>query len=250
MCLIAVAIEQNPKYPFILIANRDEFYERPTETAHFWNDHPNLLAGRDLKAYGTWLGVTVEGKIAALTNFREPTETHKEKSRGELPVNFLTRNVHAYDYMISLQSVKDSYNGFNLFAGHFNELYYYSNRENEVRKVPEGIHAVSNHLLNTSWPKVDLLKEYFSNYLCENVEPDPEKLLTLLDHAEPALDRDLPDTGIPLEWERMLSSIYINSDTYGTRAQTVVIVSNDGEVTFMEKANEKINKFQFFIDPS
>ncbi|WP_377889080.1 NRDE family protein [Alkalihalobacillus sp. R86527] len=250
MCLIAIAIDQNPEYPFILIANRDEFYERPTEGAHFWKDQPNLLAGRDLKAYGTWLGVSVEGKIAALTNFREPSEPDKEQSRGELPVRFLTQNVEAYDYLVNLQSLKANYNGFNLIAGRFDELYYYSNRENEVRKIQEGIHAVSNHLLNTSWPKVNLLKENLSTYLSQNEDPVPEELLKLLDHEVVALDRDLPDTGISLEWERMLSSIYIQSNTYGTRAQTIIMVSNTGEVTFVEKAGKNINKFQFFIDPS
>ncbi|WP_270182003.1 NRDE family protein [Alkalihalobacillus sp. CinArs1] len=251
MCLIAVAIDVNRKYPFILIANRDEFYERPTERAHYWTDYTNLLAGRDLRAKGTWLGITTEGNIAALTNFREPNEDRKERSRGELPVNYLTQSIHPYDYLKSVQEQKDHYNGFNLFVGNVNEFFYYSNRENEVRKVESGIHAVSNHLLNTSWPKVDRIKRELSDYLDQTKEIDSDQLFKLLDHAEPAPDKDLPNTGIPLEWERLLSPIYIKSEKYGTRAQTIVMVSNEGEVTFLEKATgEKINKFHFSIDCS
>lgn len=253
MCLIAVALKANVHYPFILIANRDEFYERPTEQAHFWNEYPELLAGRDLKALGTWLGVTKTGKVAALTNYREPGETPKDNSRGDLPVNFLSSTIDPYNYMVNVQNNRELYNGFNLFAGGFDELYYYSNRENEIKKVTEGIHAVSNHLLNTSWPKVDRLKSELSDYLANTSEPQINELLTLLDHSEPALDEDLPDTGIPFKWERMLSSVFISSETYGTRAQTIVLVSRDSEVTFVEKTtNEKkeINKFRFSIKPS
>ncbi len=252
MCLIALALDAHENYPFILIANRDEFYKRPTKEAGFWEDQPEILGGRDLQAMGTWLGITKTGHIAALTNYREPGEAPKSRSRGNLPTQYLSANHHAEHYMKSVREKKDAYNGFNLIAGTFHELYYYSNRQEQITRIQKGIHAVSNHLLNTSWPKVDRIKCELSKYLADHQELDTDELFQLLSFSEPEPDSKLPHTGVPIEWERMLSPIYISSDTYGTRAQTVITVTKEGLVTFAERTAKKegINFFQFILNPS
>ncbi|MBN8207628.1 NRDE family protein [Bacillus sp. NTK071] len=253
MCLIGIALNAHEKYPFILVANRDEFYERPTERAHFWEDEPEILAGRDLKAMGTWLGVTTTGKIAALTNYREPGEKPQEKSRGDLPLDYLRTDLEINTYLEDVKAKRTEYNGFNLIAGHFNELYYYSNRQDEIKQLQDGVHGLSNHLLNTSWPKVDRLKDDVTSYLSQNAEIDISHLFEMLNQADHAPDDDLPETGVPIEWERMLSPIFIASDSYGTRAQTVITVTNQGQVTFTEWSKGQKNderSFEFSINPS
>ncbi|WP_226658162.1 NRDE family protein [Pseudalkalibacillus hwajinpoensis] len=249
MCLIAVAINAHEKYPFILLANRDEFYERPTLAAHYWADVPGLLGGRDLKAMGTWLGITTKGKIAALTNFREPGEEQKNHSRGDLTADYLRQNQSAKAYLKTVQRKKELYNGFNLLAGDFSTLYYYSNRQNQITRVENGIHAVSNHLLNTNWPKVEKLKKELTRYVQEVNELDHERLFEMLSHAEPAPDHLLPNTGVPIEWEKMLSPVFISSENYGTRAQTIITVTHNGQVTFTERSGkEQENTYQFILN--
>ncbi len=249
VCLIAVAINAHKKYPFILIANRDEFYERPTMPAHYWEDVPGLLGGRDLKAMGTWLGVTTKGKIAALTNYRAPGEEPKKHSRGDLTADYLRQNQTAEAYLKTVQQKKEQYNGFNLLAGDFNTLYYYSNKQNQISRLESGVHSVSNHLLNTNWPKVELLKEELTHYIREENDLDQERLFEMLSHADPAPDHLLPETGVPIEWERMLSPIFISSEKYGTRAQTIITVTRDGQVTFTERSGkEQENTYQFILN--
>ncbi|WLR59912.1 NRDE family protein [Guptibacillus hwajinpoensis] len=249
MCLIAVAQNVHPTYPFILVANRDEFYERPTKPANYWEDVPELLAGRDLKAMGTWLGVTTNGRIAALTNYREANEQPKSLSRGDLTADYLRDHQSPLSYLEMVRQKKDQYNGFNLIIGDFKSLYYYSNRQEQITKLENGVHAVSNHLLNTSWPKVEQLKEELKHYLSAEKNLDQNRLFEMLSHAEPAPDHLLPQTGVPIEWERMLSPVYIKSDHYGTRAQTVIMVSQNGEVTFIERSGEdQENYYQFNLD--
>ncbi|MCA0174155.1 NRDE family protein [Bacillus sp. RAR_GA_16] len=249
MCLIAVAINAHEKYPFILIANRDEFYERPTMPAHYWEDAPGLLAGRDLKAMGTWLGVTTTGKVAALTNYRESGEIPKNHSRGDLTADYLRQNQSAEAYLKNVQLKKEQYNGFNLLAGDFNTLYYYSNRQNQITRVESGVHAVSNHLLNTNWPKVETLKKELTRYIQAEKELDQERLFEMLSNAEPAPDHLLPETGVPIEWERMLSPVFISSENYGTRAQTIITVTSKGQVTFTERSGrEQENTYQFILN--
>ena len=155
MCLILFAYETHPKYKLIVAANRDEFYTRPTSPAHYWNDHPNILAGRDLEKMGTWMGVTTNGRFSALTNYRDPLEeTNGKRSRGELVANALNYKGNLKEYMHTLINDHDPFPGYNLLAGDMNGLFYYSNKGNDPQKVKPGIHGVSNHLLNTEWPKV------------------------------------------------------------------------------------------------
>jgi uncharacterized protein with NRDE domain len=243
MCLILLAYKVHPQYPLIVAANRDEFYRRPTAPIHYWEDDPTVLAGRDLEKMGTWMGVTTSGRFAALTNYRNPKEVITGKqSRGELVADALKYNGDLKEYMQGLANRQQQYPGYNLLAGDAKELYYYSNMGQELQKLEPGIYGVSNHLLNTEWPKVKRGKEGLSHIITENRENLIEELMVLLQHADPAPDESLPNTGVSLEWERLLSPLFIQSEHYGTRSSTVLLLSvkemeyvervfSDGEVS-------------------
>ncbi|GLB61483.1 NRDE family protein [Cytobacillus sp. NCCP-133] len=234
MCLILFAYKQHPKYKLVVAANRDEFYGRPTAPAHFWEDQPNLLAGRDLSKMGTWMGITKDGRFAALTNYRDPEDgTQGKRSRGELVADFLKGTAPPAEYLKKTAANRQQYPGFNLLAGNPDKLYYYSNVENRMEKLKPGIYGVSNHVLNTEWPKVKRGKEGLAK-LIENPEENfTEKLFLLLQNADPAPDENLPKTGVSLEWERILSPLFIKSEGYGTRSSTVMLMSED-EIFYKE----------------
>ncbi|MEH7073127.1 NRDE family protein [Neobacillus drentensis] len=249
MCLILFAYQVHPIYKLIMAANRDEFLGRPTAPAHYWEDKPDILAGRDLEKMGTWMGVTTTGRFAALTNYRDPQEvTEGKRSRGELVADALKYKDNIKDYMISLAGKKDLYPGFNLLAGDGTDLYYYSNKGQGLLKVEPGIYGVSNHLLNTSWPKVQKGKEGMSNIINGEQDELVESLLGILQDTEQAPDERLPNTGVSLEWERRLSPMFIKSDNYGTRSSTVMLMSNL-EIQYVERvySGESISDQQFTI---
>ena len=240
MCLLTFHWNQHPTHALILAANRDELYERPTAPAHFWDDAPHVLAGRDESAGGTWMGVTRTGRWAALTNvraldIRDPKPD--APSRGHLVADFLTGTASPQEYMTAVSDRGDRYNGFNLLVGTLDACLYYSNHDGTVRTVSTGTHGLSNHLLDTPWPKV----KRSTRRLRQAVEtanghaPDPEGLLDLLDDRTPAPDHALPRTGVGLETERMLSPPFIESPDYGTRASTVLLLRRDGHVRFVEQ---------------
>lgn len=235
MCLILFAWKMHKNFPLILAANRDEFYERPTAPAAFWEDDPGLLAGRDLREGGTWLGITRKGRLAALTNYRDPS-TLKDgaPSRGKLVSNFLRgrRAPAAYLHWLSTRAAR--YNGFGLLVGNLDELCYFSNRGTQVPLLP-GIHGISNHLLDTPWPKVERGKQAFRDLLEREKKPSPEALLTLLSDRSRPPDHRLPATGVGMEWERVLSPLFIESPVYGTRSSTVLVIDRSGRVTFIER---------------
>jgi uncharacterized protein with NRDE domain len=236
MCLIAFAHNHHPYYPFILIANRDEFYNRPTSTLDYWEDHPSIMGGRDLKAKGTWMAMNTSGAFAAITNFRDLQNLRADaKSRGDLPTDFLLKNDSAGHYLDKVHAEASQYNGFNLLVGSTKELFHYSNYENTINKVEDGVHGLSNALLDTPWPKLSKLKTNFTQVIEKNFEIND--LLDLLADEEKANDEDLPDTGIPLELERSLSSICIRRPDYGTCCSTVVTIDGSGNVTFVEKTH-------------
>lgn len=252
MCLINFQFDGHPKYKLVMAANRDEFYLRPTEPAHFWKDQPNLLAGRDLMQMGTWLGITASGRIAALTNFRDPSATDADKiSRGAIVRNFLSSDIDPRLFLESL--IPEDYAGFNLLAGGVDDLFYYNNIDGNVQRVEPGIHGLSNHFLDTPWPKVVKGNIYLERYLSDNSEVRLEDLFAFLQDAEKADEGDLPDTGVGAEWERVLSPMFIHTPEYGTRSSTVVLVEHDGHVTFAERVYEKGNMkeenvFEFHIE--
>lgn len=237
MCLINFQLQNHPRYKLVLAANRDEFYQRPTEAAHFWKDEPNLLAGRDLMQMGTWLGVTKTGRIAALTNFRDPSMPEANKiSRGALVRNYLASSMEPHLFLEAL--VAEDYSGFNILAGTADELFYYNNIESDIVKVSPGIHGLSNHFLDTPWPKVIKGKNYLERYLSEHDFASADDLFEILSDAEPAPDSDLPETGVGLDFERQLSSMFIKLPNYGTRCASVILVDHDNQVTFAERVYE------------
>ena len=234
MCLILFAHGAHADYPLVIAANRDEYYARPTAKAAFWQDHPHILAGRDLECMGTWLGVTRRGRFAALTNFRDPGERKTDApSRGQLVSGFLVAEREPREYLEEVATLAPRYNGFSLLAGDIDGVFYFSSRTGSVQPVPPGIHGLSNHLLDTPWPKVAQGKQRLQAAL--TLEPSAEALLQLLHDREPAAQSELPDTGIGVEMERVLSSALIVSPQYGTRASTAVLFGRDGDVDFSER---------------
>jgi len=236
MCLIAIATRIHPFYPLIIAANRDEFYNRPTAPLAFWKDHPDILAGRDLQGNGTWLGITTSGRIAAITNFREPAlmDSHSP-SRGLLVSDFLVSDQNPEAYLNNIKNSGKSYNGFNLVVGDMNELWWYSNKHNEVVKINPGIHVISNHLMDTPWPKTTATRSRIREICRREKTIDPEEIFQLLADKSRPPDDQLPDTGVGLEWERILSSVFVSSDIYGTRSSAVILGDTSGRVTFSER---------------
>jgi len=237
VCLIAFAYKLHPRYPLIFLGNRDEFHARPTRAAQFWPEAPDLLAGKDLQAGGSWLGVNRQGYLAAVTNFREPAIPPGPRSRGELVTDYLLTQQGQRE--VFYQSIKDQlheYSGFNLLLGRFDDLHYLSNRHpsNQPVALTPGLYGLSNHLLDTPWPKLTRLKQALEHRLAES-KPDPEALLALLQDTTKASDAELPDTGVGLANERFLSSAFIVSPVYGTRASSLILVSQDHTLTFVEQ---------------
>ncbi|WP_079510188.1 NRDE family protein [Mesobacillus jeotgali] len=235
MCLILFAYKGHPRYKLVIAANRDEAYARETAPAHFWEDAPELLAGRDLVKMGTWMGVTANGRFAALTNYRDPSEqTAGKRTRGELVADYLKGTVKPEMYLQKMAQLRHEYPGYNLLTGDLQELYYYSNTADKLLRVEPGIHGVSNHLLDTDWPKVEKGKEGLKKILTEDSTDLPDSLFSLLENADPAPDHLLPSTGVSLEWERLLSPMFIKSEGYGTISSTVILM-NDREIYFNER---------------
>lgn len=238
MCLINFHLQDHPNYELIIAANRDEAYDRPTAPAHFWEDEPMILAGRDLKQMGTWFGITKTGRFAALTNYRDfnkPTNKRKLVSRGEIIHNFLAGSMKPEEYLQMIHEIKEQYDGFNVIVGNPHELYYYNNIAQEIKRIPTGTHSVSNHMLNTSWPKVINGKQRLKKYVLNQKKIDPNVLLDLLADNTEAKDNELPDTGIGLELERKLSPLFIKTEHYGTRSSTVLLIDKQQHVTFIER---------------
>lgn len=235
MCLIVFANNLHPKYKLIFAANRDEFYDRPSEQAEFWDQYPDLLAGKDLQAGGTWMGITKRGRFAAITNFRDLKNIKTEApSRGILTLDFLQSSISPEDYYNQLKPSLDEYNGFNLLLGSADELYYFSNKTEGLKKLETGVYGISNAILDNPWPKVEKSKRNLK-HLIEQGDIHPWEVLNLLDDTSLAKDEELPDTGVGLELERMLSPIFIKSEKYGTRSSTIVTVDKDNNVRFVEK---------------
>lgn len=239
MCLILLAHEAHPRYRLVVAANRDEFHHRPTAPAHFWADAPGLLAGRDLRSGGTWMGVTRAGRWAAVTNVREVAPPPPEApSRGELVAGFLRGSGSPAEHLRALSGRAGEYPGFNLLAGEEGRVAYLSNRGGGPLELAPGVYGVSNALLDTPWPKVERGKAVLREMVAEGGEIHPDALFRLLAESDPAPDAALPDTGVGVERERMLSSLFISSPEYGTRASTVLLVDRGGGALFVERTVE------------
>ena len=240
MCLIVLAHRVHPDYPIIIAANRDEFYARPTQTLEYWSDGSDIVAGRDLEEGGTWMGVTPHGRLAALTNYREPgIRLAQAPSRGHLVSQFLLGRESLNFYIKDLELRGNDYNGFNMLLSAGGQWVYCSNRGGPPQELPPGIHGLSNHVLNTPWPKVKQSCRAMEDCLSSHRRPDMETLMQILEDRMIPADEDLPRTGVPLEWERRLGSIFIHSDIYGTRSSTVLLVTKEGAARMRERTFDR-----------
>lgn len=237
MCILFVAYKVHPDYPLILLANRDEFWSRPAEKAHFWPEAPYVLAGRDKSAGGTWLGINRRGQLAAVTNYRDNPRRKAPRSRGELVSRFLLDHEEPEKYLQGVSDRQGEYSGYNLLVGSIHGLYYHSNRlphSRPLAPLAPGIYGLSNHLLDTPWFKVEKGKKRLGELL-KNPYLLPQHLFHLLADQEKAPDELLPSSFLDRQVERLHSSIFIKDSTYGTRCSTIVLV--DGKhVRFSERS--------------
>ncbi|NUP07698.1 MAG: NRDE family protein [Polyangiaceae bacterium] len=236
MCLLALAVDPHPSLRFVLAANRDEAFERPTREAHFWDDAPDVLAGRDLRAGGTWLGVTRAGRLAAITNVRDPAARREGRSRGEIPRGFLVGSHPAASFADDLRGRARDYPSFNVFAGDADGCFYVNERDEGSVPLGQGVHVVSNGRLGDPWPKVGKARFVLGTAVSGDGAVDVEALFRLLSDDRQAPDEELPSTGVPLEIERMLSPLFIRGAAYGTRCSTVVVMYRNGRIGFEERS--------------
>ena len=235
MCLILLAHRARPGITVQIAANRDEQFARPALAAGWWTDHPDILAGRDLQAGGSWLGVARNGRFAAITNYRDPPSRKDEApSRGALVGDFLLGRQSPGEYLESIAPDAGRFNGFSLLAGHGGELWFYSNRANAAQAVTPGVHGLSNHLLDEPWPKVIRGRVWLERLIERPFSA--EEHFELLADEEQAADGELPSTGIGLERERRSSAIRIRDAVYGTRCSSVLRIASDGAVAFHERS--------------
>ncbi|HVO51519.1 MAG TPA: NRDE family protein [Thermoanaerobaculia bacterium] len=239
MCLIVLAWRVSPAVRLAVAANRDEFFAREAAPAAWWADAPDVFAGRDLRSGGTWLGVTRSGRFAALTNFRDMSVAKKDAatSRGALVREFLRMEESAADYASRLRAGSGAFEGFNLLLFDGRDLVSYSNVEGAPVVLPPGVYGLSNHLLETPWPKVVAARERLAEAALAGAAPQnlEASLLALLSDRAVAPDGALPDTGLPLAWERALSAAFVVLPDYGTRASTAVVVTGE-RVRFVERS--------------
>ncbi|AMB84118.1 hypothetical protein AWM79_01875 [Pseudomonas agarici] len=233
MCLIVFAWRPGHAQPLIVAANRDEFYARPSLALAQWPQAPQVHAGRDLEAGGTWLGVGVGQRFAALTNIRDPHQPPARRSRGELVARFLMGETAAADYLAEICAQSQEYAGFNLLLGTTDQLWHFNSHEAKPRQLTEGVYGLSNAGLDTPWPKLLKARAALSQTLND---PRPANLLALLSDPAPASLVELPDTGVGLATESLLSSVFIASPSYGTRASTALIVNADGTRHLLERS--------------
>jgi uncharacterized protein with NRDE domain len=237
MCLYIFAYESHSNYRLILASNRDEYYERPTEKAHFWEASPSVLAGRDMEKCGTWMGITKTGRFAAVTNYRDPSQQLSgADSRGTLVSNFLCKDISPEDYMLEVIKKRTYYNGFNLLLADSSKFLYYNKNSASPVVLKPGIYGLSNHYLNTPWPKVKKSRQALVNYLKDHPIVQAQSLFEILADQETAPEIELPDTGIGLEREKMLSSIFIQGTDYGTRSSTIILIDRNNHVSYQERS--------------
>ena len=235
MCLIAFAVDSHPRYPLVVVANRDEYHDRAAQHAHWWPGSPHLLAGRDLRAGGTWMGVTTDGRWGAVTNFRDGNYEAAPCSRGDLVTGYLQNSSSPDDFLRAVAARGGEYGGFNLLAGDSSGVYYYSNRGRPGQEVPPGLHSLSNHLLDTPWPKAELALLKLNRAL-HHERLEVESLMAVLADQTRFADHELPATGVSIEMERALSPPFINGPHYGTRCTTVFTIDTAGEAVFAEQS--------------
>lgn len=234
MCIAFVSWQNHAGFPLIVASNRDEFYNRPSDELKKWPDL-NVYAGRDLKEGGTWFGVTGTGRIALITNYRDPAEfSRKALSRGQLVLDYLKSEKTPFEFLKEVQKSGSRYNGFNLIAGSFEELYYFSNKKDGIQKLQPGFYGLSNAFLDSDWPKINYGKANFQM----QVNRDPEDLqgyYNLLTDQNQFPNDSLPDTGIGMEREKMLSSVFISTPEYGTKSSNLLFFTKNNQIRMHER---------------
>ncbi len=236
MCLLLISYRNHPKYKLIVAANRDEFYKRPALSAHFWEDENVLLAGKDLEAGGTWLGLTTQGRFSAITNYRDMKNLKlNAPTRGKIVTDFLLNNISESKFADVLKTKADLYNGYNLIFGAIESLYYFSNQTKKRTKLVPGIYGLSNHLLDTPWYKVERSKKSFAKAL-NSKEISDKTLFNILSDTSIPPDDLLPQTGLKLGIERAVSPVFVAAPNYGTRSSTVILIDKKNNVRFIEKS--------------
>ncbi|MCC2595649.1 NRDE family protein [Pusillimonas sp. MFBS29] len=231
MCIAYLAIAAHPDWPLFIAANRDEYHDRPCLPAAPWAQHPDIIAGLDCQASGSWLGVTRQGRFALITNYRDPAHVmNNAPTRGKLVSRYLTGQEPPHSYADKVHAQAAAYNGFNLIVGDRNAAFYTANREESTgpRQLSPGRYVLSNHLLDTAWPKAERLRQALDAFPLENLERSLTPVFEMLKDGTPAPDDHLPSTGLSLERERLLSSPFIVSPEYGTRCSTVIALHASG----------------------
>ncbi|WNC73023.1 NRDE family protein [Thalassotalea psychrophila] len=235
MCILFIAINQHKDYPLIITANRDEFHQRPTKSAYFWPSQPEILAGQDLQANGTWLGLNSQGDFSALTNIRSGLTLKAEaKSRGEL-VQMALQQPDLINQQWLLQH-SQNYNPFNLVYTQDNSLYCFNSSTLQHTLLNDGFHAICNGAMDDVWPKMAKGEVLLEQLISEQQELHSEHLFAIMQDPTQAPDELLPTTGVGLEWERKLSSIFIKSNEYGTRSTAVILKHQSGSIDFYEQS--------------
>ncbi|MBL4900185.1 MAG: NRDE family protein [Colwellia sp.] len=249
MCILFFAIKQHPKYPVIICANRDEFHQRPTQAMHWWPKNNllaanvlanDVLAGKDLQAGGTWLGLNKQGRFSALTNFRQPDLIDQNKqSRGELVLQALA---HQNEEMTKeLAKSSSDYNGFNLVFGQLDKLVCFDSVSQKQQVLSAGFHSLCNGALDNIWPKMALGQATLAEAIKDH-SLDIAQLFKLMKNGQQAQTEHLPKTGVPLNWEQLLSSIFIISPEYGTRTTNIITLDNQGIISIYDQSyNEQGN---------
>ena len=238
MCLAVIAQKSHADWPLIIVANRDEYHDRPTLTADIWERTPHVLAGRDLKAGGTWLGISSDGRIGLLTNYREPENNNPlAPSRGAMVGDYLCGTLTSHAYTRSISDYSKKLNGFNLVLSDPTDCLYFSNRTPLAsQSIDSGVFGLSNATLQVPWPKVVRTRESVAKHLLTQSEPDAETLFSIFRDENRAADFELPQTGLSLARERMLSSPFILNEEYGTRCTTLIMVNRNGYALFYERS--------------
>ena len=234
MCLIVIGIDAHPDYPLILLGNRDEFYERPTKNFFFWKGK-EFYAGKDLEAGGTWMAVAKSGKFAAITNIRDPKNLKLNcPSRGNIVVDFMDHKFMTIDFLKNLKEKCLDYNGFNIICGDLNGQYFMNSYEKDIILLEKGVYGLSNGSLNSDWPKVNEIRAHFKDALSNNYI-DNQLLMAIMESNIKYDESTLPNTGISIEMEKLLSPIFIQSPIYGTRSTTLLSIHYNGLLTIIEK---------------
>lgn len=235
MCLAAIAFDVHPDYLAVVLANRDEFQARPAAALALWDDQPNILAGRDLQAGGTWMGLERRARFGLVTNFREMLKMPQAPTRGNLVPDFLTTSKSTEVHLGAIAHRADQYAGFNLLLYDGDALWYASNRDTQfARRLGAGVHALSNHLLDTPWPKLRRLRSSLSDW-SQTGSADTTPLWRALGDQERAPQHELPDTGVGAEWESVLSAPFVLTEGYGTRCSTVLLLDRRGNWSLEER---------------